>query len=175
MIGLLNKIQQWTQDGPTATNLYQPWGDDWDVNELVSQETQWQLLEETGYFPGGEEGGWDSEEDFADWQADYGSFITPYDDTQEQFIGQNFLDDMNKKFSETYLQLGEASKFSGRTGFGTSYAGSGITESILQNAGAAMSSARTKKDALIYGAREDWVSELYDTFEYLGTMGAFDW
>ena len=169
MIGLLDNIQQWAQDGPLANNLYQPEGwEDWDVNELVSQTTQEELMGQTGLLEGF------SPEEQAQWIQDYGGYITPYDQTQELMIGKSFIDEMNQKFSETYQKFDIASKMSGRSGFGTSYSASNLTQDVLQNAGASMAAARTKKDQLIYGAREDWVSELYDMFEYLGTMGAFD-
>ena len=172
MIGLLDNIQQWAQDGPLANNLYQPDGwEDWDVNELVSQTTQEGLMGETGLMYQTE-----GEGAYANWGAwlqDYGGYITAYDQTQEIMIGKSFIDEMNQKFSETYQKFDIASKMSGRSGFGTSYSASTLTQDVLQNAGASMAAARTKKDQLVYGAREDWVSELYDMFEYLGTMGAF--
>tara|TARA_R110002020_G_scaffold297965_1_gene513677 strand:- start:2861 stop:3307 length:447 start_codon:yes stop_codon:yes gene_type:complete len=144
-----------------------PW-DNWDVNELVSQTTQEGLMGETGLLEG-----W-GETEVNTWIQDYGGYITPYDPTQEQMVGKSFIDEMNQKFSETYQKFDIASKMSGRSGFGTSYSASNLTQDVLQNAGASMAAARTKKDQLIYGAREDWVSELYDMFEYLGTMGAFE-
>jgi len=177
---LLNKIEQWTQGGPTAGNLYQDGWENWDISALIGASGPGGLMMETGFFgdygEGGENWGDPSVEGTtaANWMAAYGEYLNPYDTTQEQMIGKGFIDDMNQKFSETYQKFGIASKVAGKSGFGTSYSATSLTQDVIQNAGAAMGAARTKKDSLIYGAREDWVSELYNTFEYLGTMGAFD-
>lgn len=165
---LLNKIEQWTQGGPTAGNLYQDDWENWDISALIGAGGPAEMMLETGFFDDFDEA------TQANWMGAYSEYLSPYDPTQEQMIGKGFVDDMNQKFSETYQKFGIASKMAGKSGFGTSYSSTGLTQDVIQNAGAAMGAARTKKDSLIYGAREDWVSELYNTFEYLGTMGAFD-
>ena len=166
-MNLLNKINQWTQDGPYGTYLQQPeWGD-FDVGELVGATSLQDLMQETGFFEG-----WDDVELQA-WEEVYGMYLTPYDPTQEKLISRSFIDTMSQKFSETYTALGTASKVGGRTGMGISYGASSITQDVLQNAGASMATARHAKNRAIYGEREDWVDGLYDMFEYLATVGAF--
>ena len=174
---LLNKIEQWTQGGPTAGNLYQDpweWGD-YDVSELVSAESIQELMAQTGLFQGEEWGDWSDPESLSSiWEAEFGGYLTPYDPTQESLIGKSFLDTMKQQWSETYSAMGAAAKVTGRTGFGSSYGATGLTQDILTNAGAAMGASRHAKNRAIYGEREDWVGDLYNMFEYIASLGGFE-
>jgi hypothetical protein len=161
---LLNKIQNWTQSGPAGNSLMQD--PEYDFDALISATQVGEaggILEAAGFSTAPE-----------DWSEDYALYITPYDPTAESAVNLNFLDTMTQKFSEAYAGVQQATTGIGRSGFGTAYGQVGAAKDVIANLGASMSSARHQKDANIRGRREDWISDLWDDFAMLASLGALD-
>ena len=169
MIKLLNKVHNWVQNGPMGNTLQMPehpeWAN-WSLDALIQSEGPADVFSQAGFTED-----W-TEQEIADWAGDYGQYLTPYDSTAEGAINLSFMDVMTQKFTEAYGGLSQAMTSSGRSGFGTSYAGGASVQDVLSSTAAGMGTARHQKDQAIHNKRTDWVEDLWNDFAYLAQLGA---
>jgi len=167
MVGLLNNIQNWVQNGPMGNDRMQDEWADWSLDDLITAEGPAAVYEAAGFHELGEDPLTGSQ-----WAELYGAYLTPYDPTAEGAINLNFMDVMTQKFTEAYGGIAQSQVSGGRTGFGHSYAAGASVQDVLSNTAAGIGTARHQKDQAIHNKRTDWVEDLWNDFAYLAQLGA---
>tara|TARA_R110002110_G_scaffold414304_1_gene643979 strand:+ start:2451 stop:2954 length:504 start_codon:yes stop_codon:yes gene_type:complete len=161
---ILDKINNWTLNGPMGNDLQMP---EYDIEDLIQLSVSGQtgaLAEETGFVDVGQG---------STWAQDWGAYLHPYEVQGERMAVAAFQEQQSSELTKGVTELWGAYSAGGRTGFGSSYGAESLVENSIGSTSSAISLARKAKDHSIFRRREDWVDSLWDTMAELADLGAF--